>query len=221
MQLIHLASISVTHLIRINFLPRILHKALNLHCRSFDTWFLMQAIATSFTVETEVALPGWVGVAGAVICMFAFLVPTLHALRFISTCSLLFSCTYTFIGTGVAFSDGTCKITPIDLPLSLRINMLQAWSIHWCVHKIRLTAGFRANGPRDYSLKGSNTAKTFNAMGAVAITAFAFNSGILPEMQVYLRFLSLKISHLLPPHILNVGTTRDKNSKKFRKIAIY
>lgn len=46
-------------------------------------------------------------------------------------------------------------------------------------------AGLKADGPRDYSLKGSQTARTFNAMAALAITAFAFNTGILPEMQVY------------------------------------
>jgi hypothetical protein len=42
--------------------------------------------------------------------------------------------------------------------------------------------------PRDYSLPGTTTGTTtdqaFNAIGALATIAFAFNTGILPEMQV-------------------------------------
>jgi len=93
-----------------------------------------------------------VGVAGAVLCIFAFLVPTLHSLKFFSTCSLLLSCIFTFIGIGVAFRDGV-----------------------------------NANGPRDYSLKGSDTNKAFNALGALSTIAFAFNTGILPEMQATVK----------------------------------
>lgn len=46
-----------------------------------------------------------------------------------------------------------------------------------------MVAGLKAP-PRDYSLLGNNTDKAFNAMGALATIAFAFNTGILPEMQV-------------------------------------
>ena len=46
-----------------------------------------------------------------------------------------------------------------------------------------MVAGLKAP-PRDYSLLGDNTGKAFNAIGALATIAFAFNTGILPEMQV-------------------------------------
>lgn len=44
--------------------------------------------------------------------------------------------------------------------------------------------GLKAQAPRDYSLKGTEADKTFNAIGALATIGFAFNTGILPEMQV-------------------------------------
>ena len=46
-----------------------------------------------------------------------------------------------------------------------------------------MVAGLKAP-PRDYSMLGDNTEKAFNAIGALATIAFAFNTGILPEMQV-------------------------------------
>ena len=69
----------------------------------------VQAIAAAFVVAQEVTLPGWVGVAGAVICIFACLVPTLHALRFFTACSLLLSFIFTFISIGLALRDGVSK----------------------------------------------------------------------------------------------------------------
>nr|PNR32014.1 hypothetical protein PHYPA_026139 [Physcomitrium patens] len=113
--------------------------------------------AAAFTVGRHVTLPGWVGVAGAVICVFAFLVPTLHAFRFFSTCSLLLSCVYIFTSVGIALTDGV-----------------------------------KAKFSRDYSLKGSNTEKAFNALGAMATIAFAFNTGILPEMQATVKEPSVR-----------------------------
>jgi hypothetical protein len=45
-------------------------------------------------------------------------VPTLHALRFFSSCSLFLSLIYTCIAIGVSFSDGNI----LFLPLSLRVS---------------------------------------------------------------------------------------------------
>ena len=42
----------------------------------------------------------------------------------------------------------------------------------------------RTSDPRDYSLFGSRPTKAFDAMGAFASMAFAFNTVILPEIQV-------------------------------------
>jgi hypothetical protein len=48
---------------------------------------------------------------------------------------------------------------------------------------VAFSDGLKA-GPRDYSLKGTKADRTFNAIGALATIAFAYNTGILPEMQV-------------------------------------
>lgn len=52
--------------------------------------------------------------------------------------------------------------------------------------------GVKAKFSRDYSLKGSNTEKAFNALGAMATIAFAFNTGILPEMQATVKEPSVR-----------------------------
>ncbi|KAG0566231.1 hypothetical protein KC19_7G047800 [Ceratodon purpureus] len=113
----------------------------------------LKAIARAFSDGSElVKLPGWIAVTGAVVCIFALLVPTLHALRFFSTISLVLSSIYTYIAIAIAFNDG-----------------------------------LKSAEDRDYSLKGGATDRTFNAIGALATIAFAFNTGILPEMQATVK----------------------------------
>jgi hypothetical protein len=115
----------------------------------------LQAIFGAFSDNTSVKLAGWIVIAGVCFGLFAFVVPTLHALRFFSSCSLFLSLIYTCIAIGVSFSDGL------------------------------------KSPPRDYSLKGTRADRTFNAIGALATIAFAYNTGILPEMQVLTSTLSL------------------------------
>jgi hypothetical protein len=56
--------------------------------------------------------------------------------------------------------------------------------IYTCIAiAIAFSDGLRS-APRDYSLKGTKADRTFNAIGALATIAFAYNTGILPEMQV-------------------------------------
>lgn len=70
--------------------------------------FSVQAIAGAFADGSEpVKLPGWIAVTGAVVCVFALLVPTLHALRFFSSVSLALSSIYTYIAIAIAINDGT------------------------------------------------------------------------------------------------------------------
>ena len=62
--------------------------------------------AVSENASELLKLPGWIAVTGAVVCIFALLVPTLHALRFFSTISLVLSSLYTYIAIAIAFRDG-------------------------------------------------------------------------------------------------------------------
>jgi hypothetical protein len=62
--------------------------------------------------------------------------------------------------------------------------MILGWNLNPnSVLNFMMCTGLQA-APRDYSLPGTTTDQAFNAIGALATIAFAFNTGILPEMQV-------------------------------------
>ncbi|KAH9541725.1 hypothetical protein CY35_14G080600 [Sphagnum magellanicum] len=109
------------------------------------------AACSSTDNSSNLKLATWIVIAGVCFALFAFMVPTLHALRFFSTCSLLLSLIYTCIAIALAFSNGL------------------------------------KDPPRDYSLLGTKADRTFHAIGALATIAFAYNTGILPEMQATIR----------------------------------
>jgi hypothetical protein len=49
---------------------------------------------------------------------------------------------------------------------------------------VELVAGVKSGVARDYSIVGTTADKWFSAMGALSIVGFAFNTAILPELQV-------------------------------------
>ncbi len=49
-------------------------------------------------------------------------------------------------------------------------------------------------GPKDYSIAGTNADKAFNALGSLGTMAFAYNTVILPEIQVTTAHLALQMS---------------------------
>lgn len=54
------------------------------------------------------------------------------------------------------------------------------------LHLYNLPGSTGVNSPvRDYNIPGSNNSKIFNTIGAVASLVFAYNTGMLPEIQVY------------------------------------
>lgn len=63
--------------------------------------------------------------------------------------------------------------------------------------------------PRDYDIPGTNIGKIFTTIGAAANLVFAFNTGMLPEIQVHKtvvyvflfleKILTLRKSHLCRP----------------------
>jgi hypothetical protein len=71
--------------------------------------FALQAIwaaCSSTEHSSNLKLATWIVIAGVCFGLFAFVVPTLHALRFFSTCSLLLSLIYTCIAIALAISNG-------------------------------------------------------------------------------------------------------------------
>lgn len=82
-----------------------------------------------------------------------------------------------------------------------------------------MVAGLKAP-PRDYSLLGNSTDKAFNAIGALATIAFAFNTGILPEMQVRIIRYMLNSEYTNYQKLKNDGETlRVNNFEPARLIA--
>ncbi len=49
-------------------------------------------------------------------------------------------------------------------------------------------------GPKDYSVAGTSADKAFNALGSLGTMAFAYNTVILPEIQVRTIYLALQKS---------------------------
>ncbi len=87
----------------------------------------LQAIFGAFSDNTSVKLAGWIVIAGVCFGLFAFVVPTLHALRFFSSCSLFLSLIYTCIAIGVSFSDGNILFLPLSLSQSLWACFMYSW----------------------------------------------------------------------------------------------
>ena len=46
-------------------------------------------------------------------------------------------------------------------------------------------------GPKDYGISGTSADKAFNALGSLGTMAFAYNTVILPEIQVSTAHLAL------------------------------
>jgi hypothetical protein len=70
--------------------------------------------------------------------------------------------------------------TRLDLINHLAALILEIFCDIFC----ELAAGLKSGVTRDYSLVGSTADKWFIPMGSLSIVGFAFNTAILPELQV-------------------------------------
>lgn len=67
----------------------------------------LQAIYVTYSNDpTKISLPVWIAIAGACYSIFAFFVPTLHALGLYTAISLLLTMIITFISLGISIKDG-------------------------------------------------------------------------------------------------------------------
>nr|XP_043634184.1 proline transporter 3-like [Erigeron canadensis] len=92
----------------------------------------------------------------------------------------------------IAIAGFTCALFAICIP---HLSALRIWlgfstffSLVYIVTAIVLSLrdGIKAP-PRDYSILGMPTSKTFSIIGASASLVFAFNTGMLPEIQATVR----------------------------------
>ncbi|KAL3523932.1 hypothetical protein ACH5RR_016766 [Cinchona calisaya] len=92
----------------------------------------------------------------------------------------------------IALAGFGCGLFAISIP---HLSALRIWlgfstffSLVYIViaFALALKDGIEAP-PRDYSIPGSNSSKFFTTVGAIANLVFAFNTGMLPEIQATLR----------------------------------
>ncbi|KAG8644987.1 proline transporter 2 [Manihot esculenta] len=92
----------------------------------------------------------------------------------------------------IAIAGVVCALFAISIP---HLSALRIWlgvstvlSLIYIIVAIVLSLrdGLKAP-PRDYSIQGTSTSKIFTTTGAVANLVFAFNTGMLPEIQATIR----------------------------------
>lgn len=55
---------------------------------------------------------------------------------------------------------------------------------YWCAGRNNYNAETQETAPKDYSIFGTRPTKAFDALGSLGTMAFAYNTVILPEIQV-------------------------------------
>ncbi|KAJ0796650.1 putative amino acid transporter, transmembrane domain-containing protein [Helianthus annuus] len=92
----------------------------------------------------------------------------------------------------IAIAGFTCGLFAICIP---HLSALRIWlgvsTFLSLVYIVTAVSLFLRNGikapPRDYNIPGTHTSKIFTTIGASASLVFAFNTGMLPEIQVTVR----------------------------------
>ena len=74
----------------------------------------------------------------------------------------------------------------------------------YCAGHDNYNAETLETGPKDYSVAGTSADKAFNALGSLGTMAFAYNTVILPEIQVSTAHLALQMSR---SEVRNVSET--------------
>ncbi|XP_017242480.1 proline transporter 1 isoform X3 [Daucus carota subsp. sativus] len=97
----------------------------------------------------------------------------------------------------IAITGFVCGLFAISIPnlsaLRFSLGLSTVFSLIYIVVAIVLSVrdGIRAP-PRDYSIPGTDTSKIFTTIGAMASLVFAFNTGMLPEIQATVKQPAVK-----------------------------
>ncbi|XWS74867.1 hypothetical protein CRYUN_Cryun01aG0035000 [Craigia yunnanensis] len=137
----------------------------------------LKACYVLFKDDHTMKLPYFIAVAGFVCTLFAIATPHLSSLRV----------RVTLLGT-----------TMLNVPLagSGNIGLVEELGIQFLLHLYgnndsHVVIGINAPS-RDYSIPGTSTSKIFTTIGASANLVFAFNTGMLPEIQATVRQPAVK-----------------------------
>ncbi len=73
-------------------------------------------------------------------------------------------------------------------------TFVQLLTQNYCAGRNNYNAETMETGPKDYGIAGTSADKAFNALGSLGTMAFAYNTVILPEIQVSTAYLALQMS---------------------------
>lgn len=97
----------------------------------------------------------------------------------------------------IAITGFVCGLFAISIPnlsaLRFSLGLSTLFSLIYIVVAVVLSVrdGIKAP-PRDYSIPGTDTSKIFTTIGAMASLVFAFNTGMLPEIQATVKQPAVK-----------------------------
>ncbi|KAK4385372.1 Proline transporter 2, partial [Sesamum angolense] len=137
----------------------------------------LKAMYVLFQDDNIMKLPHFIAIAGLACGLFAVAVPHLSALRVWLAFSTLFSLVYIVIAFALA-------LKMVQPPLFL-VKIFRAFVLPF-LSKSFIFIGIEAP-PRDYNIHGTKASRIFTTIGASANLVFAFNTGMLPEIQATVR----------------------------------
>ncbi|MFQ6662655.1 hypothetical protein Gotur_030438 [Gossypium turneri] len=156
----------------------------------------LKACFALFNYEHTMKLPYCIAITGFACTLFAISTPHLSALRVWLGCSTVLSLIYIIVACVLAAKDGFQPLyrgerepalrESIELSLIWIPDVLCGSDIFLCLYDNNDSdAVIGANAsPRDYSIHGESSSRIFTTIGASANLVFAFNTGMLPEIQL-------------------------------------
>lgn len=175
---------------------------------SLDTWICNQEINSEYS-NSPMRIQVYILATGVVYFVFAYLVPTMSAMRnWLSTSAVLTIIYYAAL-TAILIKDGTQFLSLSTGHYLIKKNqpirtMFLLPRLFWNESFIYLLPAFwcvtsnegRRNETKDYRIHGDEVEKVFNAFGALAAILFCNTSGMLPEIQVGWRTTSSYTSNI-------------------------
>ncbi|MBA0596329.1 hypothetical protein Godav_009861 [Gossypium davidsonii] len=164
----------------------------------------LKACFALFNYEHTMKLPYCIAITGFACTLFAISTPHLSALRVWLGCSTVLSLIYIIVACVLAAKDGFQPLyrgerepalrESIELSLIWIPDVLCGSDIFLCLYDNNDSdAVIGANAPpRDYSIHGESSSRIFTTIGASANLVFAFNTGMLPEIQATVRQPAVK-----------------------------
>ncbi|KAG6418566.1 hypothetical protein SASPL_120770 [Salvia splendens] len=138
----------------------------------------LKAVYVLFRDDNDMKLPYFIALAGLACGVFAICIPHLSALRIWLAFSTFFSLVYIVVGFTLALKDAALAVS-YALFLQLLLLILSSPDHAFSI-------GVNAP-PRDYNIPGPKVGKIFTTIGAAANLVFAFNTGMLPEIQATVK----------------------------------